>query len=133
MQAEVFSELDPTSEHLKIQISPDKPYFRLSTDGDAGTSQVECPRDSDVVESFSCQQQLINRYRMSLLKPSEKALALSQKISIRMNRFGVLSIQYLVAAAAGTPPSPDHSQFPSFGPFLLFFVLFLCVFCYHTD
>jgi cell cycle checkpoint protein len=37
---------------------------------------------------------------MNLLKPSEKALALSKKISIRMNKWGVLSIQYLVQAEA---------------------------------
>ena len=99
--AEVFAELDQSSEHMKIHLSPDQPYFRISTDGDAGTSQVECPKESDVVESFSCQQQLINRYRMNLLKPSEKALALSKKISIRMNKWGVLSIQYLVQADSG--------------------------------
>ena len=38
--AEVFAELDMTSDVLKILISPDKPYFRLTTDGDAGTTQV---------------------------------------------------------------------------------------------
>eukprot|EP00729_Bicosta_minor_P002168 gene2168-25397_t len=94
--AEVFAELDSTSELVKIQLSPDQPYFRISTDGDVGTSQVECPKESDVVESFTCSQQLINRYLMNLIKPSEKALSLSKKISIRMNGWGTLSIQYLV-------------------------------------
>lgn len=77
-----FAELDGTSEFIKLHLSPDQPYFRISTDGDAGTSQVECPKESDVVESFSCNQQLINRYRFNLLKPSEKALTLSKKISV---------------------------------------------------
>ena len=35
--AEVFSELDVSSEVIKIHISPDKPYFRITTDGDAGS------------------------------------------------------------------------------------------------
>lgn len=99
--SDVFADLDVSSELLKMHISPDRPYFRLSTDGNAGTSQVDCPKESGLVESFQCEQTLINRYRLSLLKPSEKALSLSHKISIRMNAWGVLSIQYLVQADDG--------------------------------
>ncbi|XP_015194516.1 cell cycle checkpoint protein RAD1 isoform X2 [Lepisosteus oculatus] len=36
------------------------------------------------------------RYKMSLLKPSTKALALSCKVSVRMDNRGFLSLQYLV-------------------------------------
>ena len=43
--------------------------------------QIDCPKESGLVESFQCEQTLINRYRLSLLKPSEKALSLSHKIS----------------------------------------------------
>lgn len=41
------------------------------------------------------------RYSLKLLKPSEKALAISSKISIRMNGFGTLGVQFLVEAADG--------------------------------
>ena len=37
---EAFSELDMTSEVLQILMSPDKPYFRLSTFGNAGSTHV---------------------------------------------------------------------------------------------
>ena len=37
---EAFSELDMTSEVLEILMSPDKPYFRLSTFGNAGSTHV---------------------------------------------------------------------------------------------
>jgi len=37
---EVFNELDMTSEVLEILLSPDKPFFRLSTFGNAGSTQV---------------------------------------------------------------------------------------------
>lgn len=37
-----------------------------------------------------------NRYKMSLLKPSTKALALSCKVSVRTDNRGFLSLQYLV-------------------------------------
>ena len=99
--ADVFAELDMTSELLRIQISPDKPWFRLTTDGNAGTSQVDCPKDSDVIETFTCSQISVNDYNLKLIKPSEKALGLSEKISIRMNSWGVLSTQYLVQTGDG--------------------------------
>eukprot|EP00039_Didymoeca_costata_P002839 m.62994 g.62994 ORF g.62994 m.62994 type:complete len:287 (+) comp11552_c0_seq1:189-1049(+) len=99
--AEVFAALDQSSEDVKIHISPDQPYFRISTDGDAGITQVDCPKESDMVESFTCDCTQINRYRLTLLKPSEKALALSTKISIRMNEWGVLSMQCLINTEDG--------------------------------
>lgn len=39
---------------------------------------------------------LFSRYKISLLKPSTKALQLSSKISIRMDSRGFLSLQYMV-------------------------------------
>lgn len=101
--ADVFAELDMTSELLEIHISPGRPYFRLSTTSQSGVTMIECPKDSDVVESFQCSQTLIFHYKLKLLKPSEKALAKSQKISIRINKWGFLSIQYLVELEDGQP------------------------------
>lgn len=37
---EVFSELDTSSEVLEMLISPEAPYFRLSTFGNSGSTQV---------------------------------------------------------------------------------------------
>lgn len=37
---EAFSELDMTSDVLQIMLSPDPPYFRLSTFGNAGSTHV---------------------------------------------------------------------------------------------
>ncbi|MBN3322138.1 RAD1 protein, partial [Atractosteus spatula] len=93
---EAFSELDMTSEVLQITMSPDKPYFRLSTFGNAGSAHYDYPKDSDMMEFFQCSQTQTNRYKMSLLKPSTKALALSCKVSVRMDNRGFLSLQYLV-------------------------------------
>lgn len=82
-----------------MHISPDQPYFRLATAGDTGSWQVDCPRDSDVVENFQCEETLVFRYKLKMLKPSEKALALSSKISIRINTLGYISLQFLVQLA----------------------------------
>ncbi|XP_072272677.1 cell cycle checkpoint protein RAD1 [Pyxicephalus adspersus] len=93
---EAFSELDMTSEFLQITMSPAKPYFRLSTFGNAGSAHLDYPKDSDLIEAFHCTETQTNRYKISLLKPSTKALALSCKVSIRTDNRGFLSLQYMV-------------------------------------
>ncbi|XP_031464285.1 cell cycle checkpoint protein RAD1 [Phasianus colchicus] len=93
---EAFSELDMTSEVLQITMSPEKPYFRLSTFGNAGSAHLDYPKDSDLMEAFHCNQTQTNRYKISLLKPSTKALALSCKVSIRTDNRGFLSLQYMI-------------------------------------
>ncbi|CAH1801624.1 unnamed protein product [Owenia fusiformis] len=93
---EAFSELDMTSEVLQILMSPDKPYFRMSTFGNSGSTHQDFPKDSDMVESFECQQTQTNRYKLSLLKPSTKALATATRISIRTDYRGFISLQYMI-------------------------------------
>ena len=44
---------------------------------------------------------LFFRYKISLLKPSTKALQLSSKISIRMDSRGFLSLQYMIVNEDG--------------------------------
>ncbi|KAK5603017.1 ssDNA endodeoxyribonuclease [Crenichthys baileyi] len=93
---EAFSELDMTSEVLQITMSPNQPYFRLSTFGNSGNAHYDYSKDSDMMELFQCNTTQTNRYKMSLLKPSTKALAISCKVSVRTDSRGVLSLQYLV-------------------------------------
>ncbi|XP_026853450.2 cell cycle checkpoint protein RAD1 isoform X3 [Electrophorus electricus] len=93
---EAFSELDMTSEVLQLTMSPSHPYFRLSTFGNSGNAHYDYPKDSDMMELFQCTKTQKNRYKMSLLKPSTKALGLSCKVSVRTDSRGFLSLQYLV-------------------------------------
>ncbi|XP_072926652.1 cell cycle checkpoint protein RAD1 [Hemitrygon akajei] len=93
---EAFTELDMSCEVLQITMSPEKPYFRLSTFGDAGSTHCDYPKDSDMIEAFHCNQTQCNRYKISLLKPSTKALALSSKVSLRTDNRGFLSLQYMI-------------------------------------
>uniref|UniRef100_A0A672F5U6 RAD1 homolog (S. pombe) n=1 Tax=Salarias fasciatus TaxID=181472 RepID=A0A672F5U6_SALFA len=77
-------------------MSPNQPYFRLSTFGNSGNAHYDYSKDSDMMELFKCTKTQTNRYKMSLLKPSTKALALSCKVSVRTNSRGFLSLQYLI-------------------------------------
>ncbi|XP_042883005.1 cell cycle checkpoint protein RAD1-like [Penaeus japonicus] len=93
---EVFSELDMSSDVLEILMSPDPPYFRLSTFGNYGTNHTDIPRDSDMVENFTCTQTMIQRYKLSLLRPSIKPLSASQKVSVRTDERGFLCLQFMI-------------------------------------
>ncbi|XP_030322721.1 LOW QUALITY PROTEIN: cell cycle checkpoint protein RAD1 [Calypte anna] len=97
---EAFAELDMSSEVLQIAMSPEKPYFRywrvILNFGNAGSAHLDYPRDSDLMEAFHCNQTQTCRYKISLLKPSTKALALSCKVSIRTDGQGFLSLQYMI-------------------------------------
>uniref|UniRef100_A0AAY4DM51 Uncharacterized protein n=1 Tax=Denticeps clupeoides TaxID=299321 RepID=A0AAY4DM51_9TELE len=86
---------------LKITMSPSQPFFRLSTFGNSGNAHYDYPKDSDMMELFQCTKTQTNRYKMSLLKSSTKALALSCKASVRTDSRGFLSLQYLVRSDDG--------------------------------
>lgn len=99
---EAFSELDVTSDVLEVAIVPltlPQPRLRLTTYGFSGTTHYDFPRDSDPVEVFeySSADPYVARYRLSLLRPStNRALALSSRVSLRMNDRGFLSLQYMI-------------------------------------
>ncbi|XP_009466391.1 PREDICTED: cell cycle checkpoint protein RAD1-like, partial [Nipponia nippon] len=57
---------------------------------------LDYPRDSDLMEAFHCNQTQTNSYKISLLKSSTKALALSCEVSIRTDTQGFLSLQYMI-------------------------------------
>uniref|UniRef100_A0A8D3CZ50 Cell cycle checkpoint protein RAD1 n=1 Tax=Scophthalmus maximus TaxID=52904 RepID=A0A8D3CZ50_SCOMX len=81
-----------TPNGLKVTVEDSK----LSTFGNSGNAHYDYPKDSDMMELFQCTKTQTNRYKMSLLKPSTKALALSCKVSVRTDSRGFLSLQYLV-------------------------------------
>lgn len=98
---DAFNELDATAEVIEITMSPEKPYLRLSTSGYCGRTDNAIHKDSDMVESFQCSETQINQYRLSLLKPSEKAINLASKICIRTDHRGFLSFQYMIKNESG--------------------------------
>ena len=98
---DAFSDLDISSQVIEMLMSPDSPWFRLSTFGHAGKTTNEYPKDSDMVESFECTKTQVNKYKLTLLKPSIKALLQSTKISIRMDNRGFLSLQYMIKTEDG--------------------------------
>ncbi|KAG8235409.1 hypothetical protein J437_LFUL018628 [Ladona fulva] len=98
---EVFSEIDASSDTIELFLSPDPPYFRITSISLTVESQVEIPKDSEMIESFQCTTVAISRYKYSHIKPSLKALALSTKVSIRTDDRGLLCFQYMIKTDDG--------------------------------
>ena len=45
-----------SSDVIEFHLAPTAPHFRLSTFGVGGSSQIDCPKTSDKVESFKCEK-----------------------------------------------------------------------------
>jgi hypothetical protein len=59
--------------------------------------QTTIPSHSDVIDKFECRDLPVsNVYRLSLMKRIKNALALAQKMSMRVDTRGVLSMQFMV-------------------------------------
>ncbi|GLH03962.1 Putative cell cycle checkpoint protein RAD1 [Gryllus bimaculatus] len=93
---EVFNELDPMAEYVEFILSPNTPYFRLSTHSIGGDCRVDIPKDCDMIESFQCTSLTAAKYKLSHIKPSCKPLSLSQKVSISTDERGLLCFQYMI-------------------------------------
>lgn len=93
---DAFNNLDNTSDALTIMITPDAPHFRMSTSGEMGLYHHDIPKDSDIMESFECEQTQVNHYRLNLLKPSVKAVNLATKVCIRVDHRGFFSLQCMI-------------------------------------
>ncbi|KAJ9576900.1 hypothetical protein L9F63_006518, partial [Diploptera punctata] len=95
---DIFAELDSSSDLIEMILSPDPPYFRITTSGTAGDTTIDIPKHSDMIETFQCTTLATSRYKLSHVKPSVKSLIVSQKVSIRTDDRGVLCFQYMIPA-----------------------------------
>ncbi|KAJ2910276.1 ssDNA endodeoxyribonuclease [Coemansia aciculifera] len=97
---DAFNELDPTSEAVSISIARTEPHFRISTIGDSGSTDMTYSNSERILDSFFCNEDQENQYKLSLILKSKQALAMSDKTKIRINQRGFLSFQFMVPTAA---------------------------------
>lgn len=98
---DVLSELDPTSDLIELLLSPDPPYFRISTGSVAGECRSEIPRDSDLIDVFQCHATATSSYKLAHIKPVTKAFAHSTKLSLRTDQYGLLCFQFMLKTEEG--------------------------------
>ena len=93
---DAFDELDWSSGYMTIIISPDEPFFRLSTTGPQGSCQVDLPKDAKVFEVFDCKERQMFSFKLDLLKPCFKALKHATKTQVRLNEKGILALRHMI-------------------------------------
>jgi len=99
---DAISELSSTSPtRLTIVASPSAPYFTLSSSGPLGSATVEFSKDPQLLETCYVPRRSVNTYKYSLIKGASRAMAMADKVSIRGDDQGVLSLQFMIAVEGG--------------------------------
>ncbi|CAK7201301.1 checkpoint clamp complex protein Rad1 [Sporothrix eucalyptigena] len=90
-------ELAPASPNLlTIAVTPREPYLRLSSHGPLGSASVDFSRGRNLFESITVSEGWSQSFKFDLIKSSTEAMRIASKVSIRGDRQGVLSLQFMV-------------------------------------
>jgi len=113
---DAIAELATTSpDRLTIVSSPKAPYFSLSAIGPLGSATVDFNKDAtsaypskdgapgpQLLETFQVAgRRVVNTYKFSVIRATAKAMAVAEKVSIRTDAQGVLSLQFMVQLEGG--------------------------------
>ncbi|XP_032664066.1 cell cycle checkpoint protein RAD1 isoform X2 [Odontomachus brunneus] len=98
---DIITELDPTSDLVELCLSPEKPYFRISTDGLGGVCHIDLPHDSELVGTFQCTATATSNFKLAHIKPAMRALSCANMVSLRTDTAGILCFQYMVKTDDG--------------------------------
>jgi cell cycle checkpoint protein len=114
-----------TPEKLTIISSPRAPYFSLSAIGPLGSATVDFNKDAiaaprrdgapgvQLLETFQvASQRVINTYGFEAIRKAVKAMTVADKVSIRTDSQGVLSLQFMVQLEGGHVTFVDFKFVP---------------------
>lgn len=100
------------SSRLKVVASERLPYFSLSAAGALGSAAVEFSKSRELLETFQVRGRWVQYYKFDFVRQAGEAMKLASKVSLRGDRQGVLSLQFMIEAegGAGGPGSypPTH-------------------------
>ncbi|VDM42261.1 unnamed protein product [Toxocara canis] len=91
---EAFHEFDSSSSTVSIKVN--RRMLCLFTEGDLGKIKTEFPQHSEQIERLECAEEVEYSYRLCLIKRMTPSLNLSQKVSIRIDHRGILSVQFMI-------------------------------------
>jgi len=88
-------------EVVEIQVIPKERIMVISGQATSGLMEVMIPETSSVVDYFDCGEELSKaRYRLSVLKYAFKAIQIGDKLVLKMNSEGILSLSFLLTTKA---------------------------------
>lgn len=93
----IVRELDSSSDSLEFNLSPEEPFFRLSTRGLLGEIHVDISPNSEMIEKFNCKETTKLTYKLGHIKQLEKVMNISSRISINIGPdAGLLHLQMII-------------------------------------
>lgn len=99
---DALAEISPTAPtKLAITVTKTSPYLALVGSGDLGSSTVDFARGKDLLETFSIQDRWSQCYKFDFIKSSTEAMRIANKVSLRGDGQGVLSLQFMVDVEGG--------------------------------
>ncbi|KAK9879217.1 hypothetical protein WA026_004062 [Henosepilachna vigintioctopunctata] len=100
LNASIFQELlyriDNSADEVNLKLSPDPPYFILTSTGRSGESFVTVSKNSEEISVYQCQKTTQAQYLFSNLRQLLKVMNYASKISISMGETGLLGIQLVI-------------------------------------
>ena len=95
-------ELSPTNPtRLVLSASPRAPCLTLSGAGALGSASVEFTKDPQILETFEVARRMSQEYAFAGFQQASRAMAVARKVSIRIDKAGVASFQFLVDCEEG--------------------------------
>lgn len=95
--AALLGEINRSAEQLEIYMSPTAPFFMVTTLGVVQSdSNVQVHRSSDMMLTFACKAVSSVRYKMSHIRIPMKALGLANRVAMRSDGSGLMSMQMMV-------------------------------------
>ena len=90
-------ELAPSSPNLlTLAVTSREPYLRLTCNGNLGSASVDFSRGRTLFESITVSERWSQSFKFDLIKSATEAMRIASKVSIRGDRQGVLSLQFMV-------------------------------------
>lgn len=99
--ATLLNEINKSAEELEIFMSPKAPYFRLTVLGVVQSeSKMEVAKTSEMIITFSCDNECSNKYRMGHIRGMMKSLLLATKVAMRTDARGLLNLQLMIGSSS---------------------------------
>ncbi|XP_065333164.1 cell cycle checkpoint protein RAD1-like [Cloeon dipterum] len=93
---EIFNAIEPSTDIVELNLYSNEPIVKLRTVGYMGEVEIDISKDSDMIELFQCESDSTSKYKYCHFKQALKALAISQKVSIRTDDGGLLCMQFMI-------------------------------------
>lgn len=107
---EALTELNWWGTSLQLRVSPNAPHIQMTSKGQNGTCEIQFPSSCEAIDEFSSREDKSTTYRFTLIQSVFKALGLSEKVCLRVNEVGMLSLQLMIR---------DDSPITTFVEFLI--------------